>query len=452
MTPPYDALRGARIIATLPSPHENGGWFHQAAQQQIAGLRRHGAEVFPLDVSYVHASNPGLGGNLGLLFRQLPALHDFRPEIVLSTPTATHALHCKTGNIVTGDGRYVPNNLFIDSMKLPTVLVWDAMGQLFTALGLPSLDPEKSRSGVLADLRAQINDPLCYHIAFDQEHVDVLRSLGVLTTPQVRVRLARAYPHHVAFGEIEREDGYDEDVGFAGNLYSPRPQRGTGPVRELLDGLRERVVASFEQDPNVSYWDAVERARTELGEDACRATKLMHDESFFWEYLCVDILSAVTTRTRLDALGACRRDVSVYGLMFDPQSVQLLRQYPHLVPKGAADYITQMPRLNRRTKITLDVVTSHFATSTTAKILNCFASGGLSLFNAKPAFAQAFGDAAEQVMYRDFDDMNAKLDHLLGHDRERADLVGYFKSKVHAEHTMIGLLAEAVAWVKETRP
>ena len=54
-------------------------------------------------------------------------------------------------------------------------------------------------------------------------------------------------------------------------------------------------------------------------------------------------------------------------------------------------------------------------------------------------------------MYHDFDDMNAKLDHLLSHDRERAEIAAYFKSRVHAEHTFIGLLAELVAWVRETR-
>src|SRR5258706_8509371 len=129
-------------------------------------MRRHGAEVFPLDVSYVHA------GDLRLLFAQLAALGDFNAEMVISTPTAMHALHCKTGNIVLGDGRYVPNNLFIDNLRLPTVLIWDTMAELFATLGIPSLDPANSRSGVLADMRAQINDPLCFHYAFDQQHVD----------------------------------------------------------------------------------------------------------------------------------------------------------------------------------------------------------------------------------------------------------------------------------------
>jgi hypothetical protein len=442
--PRYEALRGARIVATLPSPEENGGWFNRAALQQIAALRAHGAEVFPFDVSYVHT------GDIRLLFKQISELNAFRPEMVVSTPTAMHALHCKTGNIVLGDGRYVPNNLFIDNLKLPTILIWDTFTELFVTLGITTLDPARSRGGVLADMRAQINDPLYYHCAFDQQHVDTMRALGALTTPNVRVRLARAYPHHVAFGLTEPESGYDEDVAFTGNLFSPRPPRGDDEVRPIIRRLLELVLERYERDPDTTYWDAIEAARAELGEDACGRARLTHDQSFFWEYLCVDIMSSVISHTRMHALQASRRPVSIYGLMFDPQSVQLLRRYPHLAAKGAADYITELPRLNRRTKVTLDVVTSHFPTSTTAKILNCFVSGGMCLFDAKPAFREAFGSPADQVMYRGHDDMNAKLDYLLTHERERAELVEYFQAKVRAEHTSIGLLAELVAWVKET--
>jgi len=444
MGPPHEALQGARIVATLPSPEENAGWFFRAAQQVIAALREQGAAVFPLDVSYVHS------GNLGLLFSQLGPLNDFAPEVVVSTPTAMHALHCKTGNIVLGDGRYVPNNLFVDGLRLPTILIWDTMAELFATLGVPNLDPARSRRGVLDDLRAQINDPLIFHCAFDQQHVDTMRALGVLTTPQVRVRLARAYPHHVAFGTAAAESGYDEEIAFTGNLFSPRPPRGEGRTREVIEAMIGEVTAAFDRDPCASYWDVVERAAARLDDDTRRAARLTHDDSFFWEFLCVDIMSAVITRTRMNALAACRQPVSIYGLTFDPRSEQLLRGHPHLTAKPTADYITELPRLNRRTKVTLDVVTAHFPTSTTAKILNCFASGGMCLFDAKPAFRTVFGDAADHVMYRDFDDMNAKLDHLLSHDRERAELADYFKIKVREEHTYIGLVAELVAWVRET--
>jgi hypothetical protein len=234
-------------------------------------------------------------------------------------------------------------------------------------------------------------------------------------------------------------------------VFSPRPPRGDGAVREILQQILAHVHDTFARDPRACYWQAVSAALAAVGEDASRAAKMEPDESFFWEYLCVDIMSAVITQTRLQALAAADHPIAVYGQMFDPQSAQMLAPHPNLVAKGAAHYITELPRLNRRTKVTLDVVTAHFPTSTTAKILNCFASGGLCLFDAKPAFAEAFGAVAEHVMYRDYDDMNAKLDHLLSHDRERHELIDHVQAKVRAEHTMVGLIAEAVTWIRETR-
>jgi spore maturation protein CgeB len=154
----------------------------------------------------------------------------------------------------------------------------------------------------------------------------------------------------------------------------------------------------------------------------------------------------------LNALGACHQPVSIYGLMFDPASAALLQAHPHISFKGSADPVDALPRLNQRTKVTLDVVTAHFPTGITAKIAGCFATGGLCLFNAKSAFREAFGSAADQVMYRDFEDMNAKLDHLLTRDRERLELADFFKAEILRKYTYTNLVAELVAWVKETVP
>jgi spore maturation protein CgeB len=136
--------------------------------------------------------------------------------------------------------------------------------------------------------------------------------------------------------------------------------------------------------------------------------------------------------------------------MFDPASAALLSAYPHLSYKAAKDPVAELPRLNRRTKVTLDVVTSHFPTGITAKIAGCFTSGGLCLFNYKSAFRDAFGPDADRVMYRDVDDMNAKLDNLLSHERERTELAAFLQAELREKCTYIGLLAELVAWVRES--
>src|SRR5438876_419992 len=81
---------------------------------------------------------------------------------------------------------------------------------------------------IVAALRDQINNPLYFHCLLDSHHLETLRGLGVLTTPNVKLRLAAAYPHHVAYGLQPAEPGFDEDIAFTGNLFSPRPPRGEG--------------------------------------------------------------------------------------------------------------------------------------------------------------------------------------------------------------------------------
>ncbi len=437
------SLKGARIVVPMQMPEENRGLFHKVGLQIVEALRAQGAEVMPFDTSYAYK------GDLSLMFPQIQALHDFKPEVVVSSG-ALQALHCRTGQVVMGDGRYVPNNVFVDNMQLPTVLIWDGIAEVFAMLGAPSLDPRASRSGVLAALRDQINNPLYFHCLLDSNHLDTLRKLGVLETPNVKLRLAGAYPHHVDYGDRPAEPGFDEEIAFTGNLFSPRPPRGDGRAREIIADFLERIVHPLEADVGHSYWAAVEQALERTADADRRLAALDFDQSFFWEFVAADVLSTTISRTRLAALRACRRPVSIYGLMFDPASVQILAGLPHLAYKEAKDPVAELPRLNRRTKVTLDVVTSHFPTGITAKIAGCFASGGLCLFNHKTAFRETFGADAERVMFRDFDDMNAKLDHLLSHERERAELAAHFQGQIREHCTYVGLVAELVAWVKET--
>lgn len=450
MAPPRDpalpfrgALKGIRVVALLQMPEENRGLFYKVGLQVIDALRACGAEVFPFDASYAYQ------GNLTRLFPQVGKLHDFKPDLVISNG-ALQALHCRTGQVVMGDGRYVPNNLFVDNMRLPTLLVWDGIAEAFATLGQPGLDPKTSRAGVRAALSDQINNPLYYHCLLDREHLEVLRRLDVLTSPNVKVRLAGAYPQNVSYGLQPPEPGFDEDVAFTGNLFLPRPPRGEGDAQAIIARFLERTMQLIESDICGSYWAAVERALGELDDADRRTAALDMDQSFFWEFVAADVLSTAIARTRLSALRASKRPVSLYGLMFDPASAVMLADQPHLRYKAAKDPIDELPRLNRRTKVTLDVVTNHFPTGITAKIAGCFAAGGLCLFNYKAAFRETFGPDAERVMYRDFDDMNAKLDHLLTHERERAELAAHFQAEVREKATFVGLLAELIPWVKET--
>jgi hypothetical protein len=98
----------------------------------------------------------------------------------------------------------------VDNFNFPTVMMWNIMADFFAQLGVVTLDPMPSRPAMLEALRDQINNPLYFNCALDQQHVDTLRALGRKLLPvsgsaggsaaswraDAADRRAPASPHH----------------------------------------------------------------------------------------------------------------------------------------------------------------------------------------------------------------------------------------------------------------
>jgi len=295
--------------------------------------------------------------------------------------------------------------------------------------------------------RDQINHPLFFHLSCDQQHVDALRKMGVLTTDQVRAQVTWMSPNYRY--EAAAASAPDHDVIFTGNLFKPAQPGAPDRALSTLSQFRNSVLGELERDVTASYWDAVERALGAIDPTDARAAGLDYDQSFFWSFLTSDVMARAITHGRLAALRAARHPVDFYGLLHDPELASLLHG-SNATYRGMADFDTELPTLFARSKVTLDVVTAYYPTAVTTKIVNCFAAGGLCLFNAKSAFAEGFGNEREQVMYRTFDEMNAKLDHLLTHDRERAEIAAHIRRQIEQRYSWVETIARMVAWVRQT--
>jgi hypothetical protein len=240
-------------------------------------------------------------------------------------------------------------------------------------------------------------------------------------------------------------------VVFTGNLFQGRPPVAEDRALDILNRYRSDVLTRMEADVNVSYWDAMAQALAGIDPDEARGAGLDYDQTFFWTFLVYDVMRRVITQGRLAALRAANRPVDFYGLPFDSDLASLL-EGSRATYRGMADFERELPTVFARAKVTLDLVTAWFPTSVTIKVLNCYAAGGLCLFNAKSAFSAAFGDESERVMYRDFDDMRAKLDYLLSHDRERTELAAHLRGEILRHCDWVTTIARAVAWVRESHP
>jgi len=437
----HDRLKGARIVATLPPPEANRGHARTVATIQIEAMRAKGAVVLPVDTAWAYA------GDLRSGLRCVAEIADFKPDLALPLPSATHGLIYRFG-LIDAQGWASPNNLFVDQLGLPTILMWDGVIEMFAQLRVPTFEPGASVPGMLARLRDQLKSPLYYHYAFDRGNVEKLRGLGVLETDRVRYGPAPAYGNHVDYGLANPlADSYDQDVAFTGNLFLPTVRAQRHAEHEAIRRFEAVALGGADADVNRSYWSLIEAGLADLEAPIRAGARLDYDESFFWSYLGSDFMAKLTTRTRLNMLRATRRDVAVFGLQHHPEAAALLDALPHLRFEGSRDFATEMPALNARTKVTVDVVNVHLPTSTTAKIAGCFASGGVCLFNAKALFRDAFGPAADAVMFRDDDDLNAKLDGLLTHDAARREIAAHFKHEILANHKFIDLIADMVTWV-----
>jgi len=434
-------LDGARIVATVPLAREHRGFHHHIAIRQIEALRACGAEVFPFDVAYSQT------GDSRALFAQVRALSAFKPELVLGTGGPTQVFRCRTGRITMADGWFVPNNLFVDHLGLPTIVTWDTMLEMVTALRDASLVLSQSLLGVIERTRDLINNPLFFHVSSDQQHVDALRKLGMLTTPNVRSQLTWSSPNHTY--QAAEAGAPDRDIIFTGNLFKPQPAVGGGRALDVLARFSGTVLSRMERDVTASYWDAVEQALAEIDAEDAWTACLDYDQTFFWTFLVHDVMAKVITHGRLGALRAVRRPVELYGLLHDAGLASLL-DGSTVTYRGVAEFDTELPKLFARSKVTLDVVTAYYPTGVTTKVVNCFAAGGLCLFNEKSAFRETFGSETDRVMYRTFDEMNAKLDYLLTHDRERAELAAYIRGQIEERYSWVTSVARMVAWVRET--
>jgi hypothetical protein len=331
---------------------------------------------------------------------------------------------------------------------LPTILIWDGIIEMFAQMRVPTFDPEHSAPGMVAFLRDQLKSPLYYHCAFDRGNVEKLQALGVLDTPKVRCTPGPAYGNHVDYGLANPlADSHDDDIAFTGNLFLPTVRAQQHSRHDGVRRFEQVALTAADDDVTRSYWSLIEAGLASLDDASRREARLDYDESFFWSYLGSDFMAKLTTRTRLNALRAVRRPVAVYGLQHHPEAAMLLDGLPHLAFKGSREFVHEMPVLNARTKVTVDVVNVHVPTSTTAKITGCFASGGVCLFNAKVLFREAFGEAADAVMFHDYDELNAKLDRLLTFETERREIAAHFKHEILENYKFIDVIADMVTWV-----
>jgi hypothetical protein len=431
-------LAGLRVAITLP-PH---GWFggvdYNFAIEMSEELRVLGATVFDVDVAGFTS------GNDIYIAGVIEALRAFRADVAVSLPNALYILLCATRD---------QKNIFRDILHVPSLMLWDhGLLQLpRQILNHNPETPEESQKGAIRRIRRALNHPLYLHYSPDKGHIAALDKLGIVEARKVRFFLQPAYPNFVRYGyRTPPRNLFRSTVAFAGNVYLKAAENLPFRKNPRLAAIESRVIETKKAHLTECLWDLLMAEIDALDGGTRKQLSLDANSSFFWNFMHEEIELVGNTAVRLGVLTGLKRQYDFYGNFMEPKSVASLRDQYRIRFLKSLDYFTELPLLFINSDVIVDVINLGYNTGVSPKVMGCFAAGGLMLFDYKEDFGRIMGDAAQQVMYRDVDHLNALLDDYLANPRKRRDVARYLQNRVATEFSFGALarrlLVDERAW------
>jgi hypothetical protein len=435
------SLSSARIVATIAPRQWFGGLDRRTSFALLENLQtRFGTTFYQFD------STPFTAGDTQKQQQAIADLRAFKPHLAISLANASYGLTCA---VKRSNGSA---NVFTDILKIPLMMLWDHGLFGFPALILAPLPdrPEDSRPDALAQVAKVIDSPLMYHQPIDSGQVREMRRLGMLNSENVRTDPAVAYKPFLDFGARPRANDYVDDVAFVGNVQLSG-QYELGTDQSVAGRCRAAIVAAKLANPSVPAWTLLNREVAALSPADRTENSLDYDQSYFWHFAENVIGVHCNTQSRMQVLESLKRKVAFYGAFLDPAGLPRLRETEHIEYKGYVDFSEGLPQVYAHTRIVVDMTQAAFIDNCSTKPICCFASGGFSLFDYRPDPIAHLGQDIERVMFRTLDDLNAKIDYFLSHEREREDLADHLKDLIQRKCNFVERVYESAAKILSER-
>jgi len=119
-------------------------------------------------------------------------------------------------------------------------------------------------------------------------------------------------------------------------------------------------------------------------------------------------------------------------------------QIPGVENRGKIDYYDEMPYVFRCSKINLNITLRSIKTGIPLRALDIMGSGGFLLSNYQQELLEYFVPGEDFVFYESTEDLMAKAEYYLTHDKERREIAQNGCKKVCSEHNMKARIAEII--------
>lgn len=279
-----------------------------------------------------------------------------------------------------------------------------------------------------------------YIFCFDRLDAERLKQLGVMHVYHMPLA-ANVGRLDALLGKLNVPQRYDYDISFVGSLYRnkynfydnikmPEYYRGfyDGVMQSQMELYGCDIVSQLVTD---SRFEKISSSFSIEPDDRLFITK----KDYFIQF----IQKKITSVERVKALNCLAEQYKV--TLFSGSSDEELRQVEY---KGYVDYLTEMPRIFRNSKINLNISLRSIVSGIPLRCIDIMAAGGFLLSNYQPELAELFTDGEEVVMYTSMDDLKEKAGYYLEHDAERECIALNGWKKIHEEYGMENVLHKII--------
>lgn len=231
------------------------------------------------------------------------------------------------------------------------------------------------------------------------------------------------------------DSSYQGDVSFVGSTYQEQGQdfycllqsvdAYTRGYLEAIMKMQKEVYGEFLLEKLLEEPIVKELRRVcpiERGEDEW--------ESEAWIYANYFLARKVTGEQRVEILRMLSERFKVK--LYTPEATPLLTQIQNC---GPVDYITQMPKVFKQSKINLNMTLRSIESGIPLRAMDIMGCGGFLLTNYQQDFEDYFEAGVDYVYYTDNNDLLYKVDYYLSHPQERETIAENGYRKVKEYHT-----------------
>lgn len=288
--------------------------------------------------------------------------------------------------------------------------------------------------------------PCNYIFVFDKMVFYEFKAMGVKNLWYLPLAADVMRNDFVLEGTDEGDSIFDADVSFVGSLYE---KNRYDEMVNMPDYIRGYFDALMNVQMELYGDNFLERMITDEIEEQLdgRAVTISGNEFIGTPSLIVANttlgmkLAALERKKILKMVSAKYKNTKVYTKS-DTSDIPLLKNM------GSVDYIYEMPKVFKRSKINLNITLRNIKSGIPLRIWDILSCGGFVLTNFQPELLDYFKQGEHLVWYESHFDMMNKISYYLEHDEERMRIAQAGYKLVKDRHTMKRRVSELLQFLE----